>query len=341
MEEPARREIRRCELEADRRVADRLADLETWLERCRKLLAPAVDPEQERRARRLAERILADTTREDFSWRGDLRLVVGYVGERLRASAALRVIAASLLLHLLGLPLLAWVGWLRPEEGGPRILVEPPRRSPFATYEEPARVVTDPEQERLELARRAALAERRYVQNSLRWSRWRLAHEPPTAVAPAGDETPAEAVLRERLAALSGARGMADPATLRPAPDASPAHLALWSELWLDRYLVDGGDEAELDAALGRLCSDPHRLGRLGISALARAEAFGQLTSEQARALRRAREGIAPGDPRAALLLRQDSARRAAPLGEDWVGFLEVEGSGSVSRAWLRALRAP
>ncbi|MAF65663.1 MAG: hypothetical protein CMJ84_08405 [Planctomycetes bacterium] len=331
---------RRAELEADPEIGPRLAALEDWLAHCRAALAPELDAGQGRRARRLAHSILDRTTREDLGWRGDLRLVRAYLGERLRASAALRVIAASLLLHLLGLPLMAWVGWLRPEPSGARILVEPPRLDPFATYDEPLREVTDPGQERLDEARLAAFRARHYVQNSLRWSRWSVARESGTASRAVDTRTTADTLLRARLRVLSGeAADAVDPA-LRPAPDASAVHKALWCELWLDRFLVGGGRELELDAALTRLCSGIRESEPLWTSALSRAEAYGQLTTEQAAALGRARAALPADAPHAPLLLHQGEARRVAPLGDAWLNLLEVEAAGAVSSEWVRALRA-
>jgi len=86
LEDEGLREPSRSTLVADSEVGAQLIALEDWLGRCRGALAPAVDDGQLRRTRLLARRILSDTTREDLSWRGDLRLVAGYVGERLRAS---------------------------------------------------------------------------------------------------------------------------------------------------------------------------------------------------------------------------------------------------------------
>ena len=56
----------------------------------------------------LVGRVLSQTTREDLSWRGDLRLVAGFIRERLAASPILKVVAASLLVHLIALPVVGW-----------------------------------------------------------------------------------------------------------------------------------------------------------------------------------------------------------------------------------------
>lgn len=62
----------------------------------------------------LTARVLARTTREDLSWRGDLTLVGRYVRERLSRSVVLRFAAASLLVHMAALPVLAYYVFLAP-----------------------------------------------------------------------------------------------------------------------------------------------------------------------------------------------------------------------------------
>ena len=64
----------------------------------------------------LVERILSRTTREDLSWRGDLALYGRHLRSRLASSLWLRLAAASLLLHLIALPALAYYIWV----GSPR-----------------------------------------------------------------------------------------------------------------------------------------------------------------------------------------------------------------------------
>jgi len=66
---------------------------------------PALAPERERA---LVERILAATTREDLSRRGDLRLLGAFVRARLRESRVLRLLCWSLAAHLVLVPALIW-----------------------------------------------------------------------------------------------------------------------------------------------------------------------------------------------------------------------------------------
>lgn len=101
----------------DRHDENTPVELERELERSRDLL------EHVRRSARSAahdwssdqessfvQRVLAQTTREDLGWRGDLHLLRDYVGARLKSSRALRVLAASLVVHLLVGPAVAlWV----------------------------------------------------------------------------------------------------------------------------------------------------------------------------------------------------------------------------------------
>ncbi|MEE2940403.1 MAG: hypothetical protein VX460_08465 [Planctomycetota bacterium] len=59
------------------------------------------------RERRVAERVMARSTREDLRRRADVGLVIDFIGERLRQSALLRVAAALLLVQLTLVPLVA------------------------------------------------------------------------------------------------------------------------------------------------------------------------------------------------------------------------------------------
>lgn len=99
-----RAEVSRSELETSH--AAELADLEGFLAECRAELREA-DAALESDARRLADAVLARTVREDLGWRGDLRLVRNFVSNRMRSSLILRFAAASLLVHLIALPVIA------------------------------------------------------------------------------------------------------------------------------------------------------------------------------------------------------------------------------------------
>ncbi len=73
-------------------------------------------------AESLAERIVAETRQEaeaqslPAGWRGDLRLIGGFVNRRWQASWVVRLAAASLIAHLIALPAVAaYVLWVRPK----------------------------------------------------------------------------------------------------------------------------------------------------------------------------------------------------------------------------------
>jgi hypothetical protein len=61
------------------------------------------------REQALIQRVLSATVGADLSWRGDVRLIVRFARERLRASVWVRAAAALLVLHLGALPVLAWI----------------------------------------------------------------------------------------------------------------------------------------------------------------------------------------------------------------------------------------
>lgn len=85
-------------------------ELDVDVQRMRSALR-GIDRGQAQRASVLSQRILSQTTGEDLSWRGDFRLVGRYMRTGLGASPVLRVAAASLLFHLVALPVLAYWVW--------------------------------------------------------------------------------------------------------------------------------------------------------------------------------------------------------------------------------------
>ena len=106
---------------SDPGARERMAELTAFLSQGRTALRDEQDLQGTGRSpgreAELTERVLARTTREDLRWRGDLTLVGGYLRERLSRSVALRFAAASLLLHLAVLPVLAYYVFLAPEKG--------------------------------------------------------------------------------------------------------------------------------------------------------------------------------------------------------------------------------
>jgi len=314
----------RAAIEREPGAAARLAGLEAFLERCR---AGCAGPEVEAGAERdLVERVLARTTREDLSWRGDLRLVGGFLAARLRSSVVVRIAAASLLVHLCALPLLAMMGFFESAPPGPVIRVEPPRERIFQP-QEPEPLVLSEESVRDEGAQ-IALRGERYVQNSLRRARRALRSGAPLLPAPAPGETRAAAILRARCALLSGAKTPVAPPA--PAPDVGLVERSLWCEYLLDRYLVEGTEPRGLTRAVAGLARaelerDPG--GLLAASALARAASYGLVGADVATRLERARAALAGRAQAAPLLGGEDDLRRAAPLDGAWLEALRTEGA--------------
>ena len=77
------------------------------------------------RARRVAQKVLARTTREDLGRRGEAGLLLDFVAERMRQSALLRIAAALLLVQLTVVPLVAWHLHRQPEGPDLNIRFEP------------------------------------------------------------------------------------------------------------------------------------------------------------------------------------------------------------------------
>jgi len=147
LDEELRERFPREELEGDPEVAERLSELESFLSSCRDSLAEAAVAELDPGANEaLVESILATTTREDLSWRGDLRLVGGFLRQRLRSSRLLRVVAASLLLHIVALPAIAYYAIFVAPERTTVLRFDPgPGELPYAPEElEPEREVQEP-----------------------------------------------------------------------------------------------------------------------------------------------------------------------------------------------------
>lgn len=341
---------------ADADAAERLRDLEGFLGRWREPLvrAPASLPAAAQQ--RLAQRVLARTTRQDTSWRGDVGIVLRFVGDRLGASPLLRVAAAVLLLQVLALPVLAWIVWsepireritrirletekvepflpAQPEAPLDELFVETPRLSTQTLQAElrPARIAPQPGA--LEIERALGTAAR-----SLRTSDW-----PAPDQAGAWESTPALLLLdaRARLASEG-----ADALAALPAELLAPARAgvggadgglerALRAELLLDVLALTGREPEGLAAAvraLGSDARDPAPVRRLEALAIERARACGRADATAWSRLVGA--GAAPGsrsaDPldgswRAALraALASDGAGGAALRAEDlsrWLG---------------------
>ncbi len=97
-----------------------IADLERFLASVRREASSPGAVESDAAAR-VVEGVLGASTRQDLSWRGDLRLVRGFVQRRLAQSPSLRAVAALLLLQVLLAPgVLAFLA-LRPAPVRPEV----------------------------------------------------------------------------------------------------------------------------------------------------------------------------------------------------------------------------
>ncbi len=148
LDERVRRATPRAELERDPASKETLEDLERFIADCRASLA---DEQVSASTSELERDILAATTREDLRLRGDLRLVGSFVRQSLRSSMLLRVVAASLLLHIAALPVLAFISFLQPKAPETLVTFDGPRDPAALPYaagvEEPEPIISEPELE--------------------------------------------------------------------------------------------------------------------------------------------------------------------------------------------------
>ena len=342
------------------RCGPQLRELEELLARSRAALERATRvPEPVRE--RLTDAVLARTTRAAVFDEPPISFGA-LLASSLRRSRLLRLAAASLLVHLIALPVLAWYVIDRRQEPQVLITIEPPSEPlewaepeverlpppvlPAPGMNEPGfdvlPVLADPEPLR--------------VENSVRLARFELGRGGPTLPdEPAGGETTrVERLLRARAELIArSARGV-EPAALdalTPAPVARASALerALEAELRLDVWLLTERLDG-LDAALETLCVDGESAPagrRLEAAALARAEAYGLLNARQRARLEGARaEARGGADALSRELLGGDEpdGRRVSPLGRAWIDALEAAlpaevRDGGVARAWLTSVR--
>lgn len=265
------------ELRADPTLAGTVAETEAAVTDARAAArrAAAADLTSLREGR-LVGRILALTTREDLSWRGELRLLRRFVVERLAQSPALRWVAASLVLHLCALP---FFGTELVELLDPRVRLrfEPPVELPAEPQDELAVEDTPPLPDP---AGEAGGPDPAAIDNALRRARFELSRAraegrvPPPPAAGALVGVPLEIRL---LAARS--RGLEErtwEAWLEDGEGLAAAGAqarALWVEVLLDRHVLTGRRAAVLAPTLNRLALAPDT--PLARHALDRARAYG------------------------------------------------------------------
>jgi len=248
----------------------------------------------------LVARVLARTTGEDLALRGDLWLLADFVRQRLAASRFLRLAAASLLVHLLALPVFAWLA-LRPAPtpSGFRAHLELREQALPAVPQEPARELDLPplpEPFLMEVAGEGPALRRRLEREHL------LAAPPPEG--PARGAGAAEDGV-ERLLGLRarGLRGALDASALASAAPERPTALerVLWVEVLMDHLVLAGERLPALEVGLARLGTAsalPQVQRRLEVLALERAEGLG-LLDPAGRERWRSLAGPVPAEPRA------------------------------------------
>lgn len=313
-------EAERREVESDPTLSAHARDLNEFLGQVRSALTlpEELGSRPLRSTRRVTESVLERTTREDLSFRGDLRVFGSYVGRRLRQSGWLRLAAASLLVHVIGVPVvMAYV-----------LLHEPVRPSELTIHiAEPVVEFPDLAPEPFDYVRTFDPTHPQYTApDELSWDRQLIRKGLPEA---SGQPTSA---VTELLAARSlDARGQSH-AALPPSED--PLARIVHAEWELDRYSRGWSTAGEVELALAMLppgSDDP--VGLLSLAAIARAESYGLLGSEARDRLRRARDSFTSGTD----LLQ--GRRAGGPAGPAWRAHLTeaLETLGiddPIARAW-------
>jgi len=313
------------ELASEPGERDELRALAAFVERCR---ATRGALERDVASAHLVRRVLERTTRDDPSWFGDVRLVRRFVGRRLRTSALLRFVAASLVVHLVALPVVAWIVLDEPDEPALRLSIEHEPVDPYAPEEpEPAELDYDfgdvqADADRLEGRTRATYAERWDVENALAADRYVLTQRRFEST----DAAPSEPALRLLLERQRVADEGPAEAGAPPVPS-DPLARVLWVELELDRV------------ALGR----PRRRPEL-VDVLADLAALVDGTDEPvARLARAARQrarayGVLPVEPGFHWRAWTLAARGGRGLGAALSEIVERRGGRLEAREWRSAL---
>ncbi|MCE9594969.1 MAG: hypothetical protein K8S98_12340 [Planctomycetes bacterium] len=240
------------------------------------------------RLERVIARALAATTREDLSWRGTARVWTNFARTRLRNSASLRWLAASVCANLLALgALVAWS--LRHRAASDDIVLDEraaPRLEPRELVE-PPRVASAPQPRHpTDLA----------VENALASDRVSLDR---TLRSPTFAGTPAVRRAGELLACrVERWRGETCSART-PEVDASGVEAVLWTDILLDDFVrgeYSGGELAVWLSTCRRIAATHRPEAELARRVVARAARYGILadstvaarTAPQARALDKA-----------------------------------------------------
>ena len=303
-----------------------LAELKAFVSACREAASVgAVDSA-------LAEQMLSVAQSEDLSWRGDLRLLGGFVRDGMRSSALLRLAAASLLLHIAAVPVLAFFVFTE-EPPLPEFRVdlgerELPYALPDSSHSDDVSEVEVVQQEALNTL---------LVENTLRWSRWQV-----SITEHLREEISLEAPewLLERAEILWGSSRDEGLAPL----ESSNRTLApfIRAESALDEFLTLGpaaGNKSKqaLRDVLEFVGSPDAPATWLALSSIARAESYGLVHPEAAEALKLARNSM-PADHRYRALLEVDGdLRRRMPIDPLWAAALAELDPASTPESWLKS----
>ena len=278
----------------------------------------------------LAERALCAANSEDLSWRGDLRLYGGFIRDGLRSSALLRLAAASLLVHIAALPVVAFFV-LTEEPTVPQFRVEVGQRELPYSVDTPSELPVAPFAE----AGAADGIDTLLVENTLRWSRWQLAKsEDPRG----GSELELPLWLEQRADVLWGGE--------RHLSSGTDISSFVAAELALDAFLVSDGALFSTETAESAVLPLLELVGAgtepgtwLALSSLARAESYGVLNEAATQALRDARISM-PVDHRFRGLIEiEGDLRRRLPLDPLWVDALSELAPDEATGQWAERLR--
>ncbi len=254
--------------------------------------SPWISPEREEA---LVRRILERTTREDLGLRGEVRLLGAFLRDRLASSALLRLVAASLLLELFALPVVAFL--LRsgePEQ--PRLVFEIPREAPDEPFapepeESLAPDLRDPSEGPAQDALENAARRARFVLTTRRGPLFEGGPELATRLLAA----------RARFLARGSFESWLEEAPLAEVP--GDLERVLWIEVLLDRFQLTGERARALEALVPPLVSARERGD--AVSALAR----GAIDRLFACGIQAPPAGF-------------DPERLEAPLGSEWFDLL-------------------
>ena len=307
----------------DEAVSAEYERLSSFVDACRD-----VAPDEGRHAS-LAVRALDTAQNEDLSWRGDLRLLGSFVQDGVRSSALMRVAAASLLVHLVVLPVVAFYA-LTEEPVVPEFRVDVGGRELPYSDELPTEAASAP----LELEEFGSV-QTLLVENSLRWSRWQLVRG-KEGLASARSSFPSW--LRQRVDVLLEIED------LGASEVAASTYLA--AELALDSFLVGDGSRSSvgrvqiaIDTLLSEMGPADQPETWLALSALARAESYGVLGEDASLVLAEARKSTSNEHIYRALIEVDGDLRRRLPIDPLWVkAYMMVAPAGADSPALDRLL---